>query len=461
MRETLIKKKLKNDEKGITLIALVITIIVLIILAGVAINMLSGDNGILRQAAEAREQTEEQSTLEQVRLAVTTSMMNTGHEIDPSILKTELEKIDGVTLPDGEISLPVSIEVDGTRYGIDAEGESYVETWYYTDDNKITNGTTTIELGDEINYNPAVDENGATVTAEYISPTSKNGYTSQDTDSEGGQKYVATAFDQYADDETFAWRVLGVEKGQILIMPTKNATTGSNSNGYFRLGTSSSTNFTNSQNAYVNAVNELDSISAVYGHGKGADGARSVKVEDVNNITGYIPEEEKQGAGNIYGYGNEVTYSKEEDGYIYYDWSGAATHPTKGRYQNFTYWTGSEWKTLGVGESVTLTKNCYNYYAPDYKEISPKANDNVYSLLFDGIEDDLYYWLGSSYVSTNVDRAYLGVFLVYDSNVSSNDGDLFDSSGFASDGDYGVRPAVYLKSDINLTPNETNAWDIN
>ena len=437
-------KKFKNNQRGITLIALVITIIVLIILAGVAISMLSGDNGILNQAARAREQTEEQSTLEQVRLAVTTSMMNTGHEIDPGILKTELEKIDGVTLPDGELSLPVSIEIDGTRYGIDAEGESYVETWYYTDDNKITNGTTTIALGDTINYDAT---NGGTLSDDeyfYKSEVGKNG--------NSDQTFTVSAA------SGLTWKVLGVEKGQILIMPTTNlATGGKNNNGMFYLGTPSSTNFTNSQNAYLNAVNELDSISEVYGHGKGADGARSVKVEDVDNImTGF--DKTTYQAGTVNGYGNEVTYSKEEDGYIYYDWSGATTHPTKGRYQNFTYWTGSEWKTLGVGESATLTSNYYNYSASSYKASSPKANDNVYSLLFDGTNDDQYYWLGSSFVGTGSGDALFGVRYVYGSRVDHYY--LFYASGTANRNDYGVRPAVYLKSDINLTSNGTNAWDI-
>ena len=52
---------LKNykSTKGITLIALVITIIVLLILAGVSIAMLTGDNGILTQAKLAKERTEE------------------------------------------------------------------------------------------------------------------------------------------------------------------------------------------------------------------------------------------------------------------------------------------------------------------------------------------------------------------------------------------------------------------
>jgi len=47
-------RKLKVNNKGITLIALVITIIVLLILAGVAIATLTGDNGILTKAASSK-----------------------------------------------------------------------------------------------------------------------------------------------------------------------------------------------------------------------------------------------------------------------------------------------------------------------------------------------------------------------------------------------------------------------
>ena len=49
------KIKLKESEKGITLIALVITIIVLLILAAVSIAMLTGENGILSKASNAKE----------------------------------------------------------------------------------------------------------------------------------------------------------------------------------------------------------------------------------------------------------------------------------------------------------------------------------------------------------------------------------------------------------------------
>ena len=54
----MLKHKLKKN-KGITLIALVVTIIVLLILAGISISMLTGQNGILKRAAEAKEKTKQ------------------------------------------------------------------------------------------------------------------------------------------------------------------------------------------------------------------------------------------------------------------------------------------------------------------------------------------------------------------------------------------------------------------
>ena len=48
----------EKHQKGVTLVALVVTIIALIILAGVSINMLVGDNGIITQAQRAKENTE-------------------------------------------------------------------------------------------------------------------------------------------------------------------------------------------------------------------------------------------------------------------------------------------------------------------------------------------------------------------------------------------------------------------
>ena len=61
--------KTRKKEKGITLIALVISIIVLLILAGVTIAALSGDNGILTRAKDAKEKTEQAQKEEEKTLS--------------------------------------------------------------------------------------------------------------------------------------------------------------------------------------------------------------------------------------------------------------------------------------------------------------------------------------------------------------------------------------------------------
>ena len=60
---------LKNN-KGITLIALVITIIVLLILAGVSIAMLTGTNGVLTRATDASDETTRAGVADKVNMAI-------------------------------------------------------------------------------------------------------------------------------------------------------------------------------------------------------------------------------------------------------------------------------------------------------------------------------------------------------------------------------------------------------
>ena len=59
-----------RGKKGITLIALVVTIVVLLILAGVSISMLTGENGIITQAKKSKDATEQARVEELVSLAV-------------------------------------------------------------------------------------------------------------------------------------------------------------------------------------------------------------------------------------------------------------------------------------------------------------------------------------------------------------------------------------------------------
>ena len=70
------KSKILQRERGITLIALVVTIIVLLILAGVSIATLTGENGILTRAQDAKNKTEESALEEKIKLLATESIIN-------------------------------------------------------------------------------------------------------------------------------------------------------------------------------------------------------------------------------------------------------------------------------------------------------------------------------------------------------------------------------------------------
>ena len=76
-----------TNNKGITLIALVITIIVLLILAGVSIAMLTGENGILTRANDAKTTTATAEITERMGMAIQAAYADT---IKPNATSTEL-----------------------------------------------------------------------------------------------------------------------------------------------------------------------------------------------------------------------------------------------------------------------------------------------------------------------------------------------------------------------------------
>jgi type II secretory pathway pseudopilin PulG len=118
-------KKLKN-MKGITLIALVITIVVLLILAGVTIAMLTGDNGILTKAQSAKANHTVSQAKEQIELAVTAAKMeNNGQSINKAILKKELERLEVEGLPENaeDIQFELSVKLNEYMFLINEDGK--------------------------------------------------------------------------------------------------------------------------------------------------------------------------------------------------------------------------------------------------------------------------------------------------------------------------------------------------
>ena len=93
-------KKLKNkQERGITLIALVVTIVVLLILAGVSISLVLNNNGVISKAKDAKNQYAEAQTNEEKHFNEVSDWIDT--KVGDTTGGDSVTKIDGVPIPDG------------------------------------------------------------------------------------------------------------------------------------------------------------------------------------------------------------------------------------------------------------------------------------------------------------------------------------------------------------------------
>ena len=275
MRETVKMTKLKGNQKGITLIALVITIIVLLILAGVAISMLSGENGILRQAASAKTRTEEKTEFERVQLAVLSALTAGRGEVDltkPSDKENSIDKaindefgneIKKPTYEEGKITLSNGKEYTVTSSGklIQIDVPSLTgKQWSYTDDTKtaVTDGKNTFNVGDVVTYNEQ------TATTTYTVSRNDSGRINDDNATE----------DQVVEKKALTWKVLGVnEEHRLVLISTEDANPVTL---YGRTGGD-------------NAEALIDDVyNKFYGNESKGTVAHGIKRKDVNNVLNQI-----------------------------------------------------------------------------------------------------------------------------------------------------------------------------
>lgn len=141
-----------KEQKGITLIALVITIIVLLILAGVSIAMLTGENGILSKATTAKKESLEGEVLEAVKLGLAELQADM---MDPTV--KEKPDISAKTIAQKAISNNTSLK--------EPEGDKNTTT--------AVTGKTSIFLvlsnnEYEVEYTPAVKDANGNITSAAI-----------------------------------------------------------------------------------------------------------------------------------------------------------------------------------------------------------------------------------------------------------------------------------------------------
>ena len=475
------KKVAKSKDKfsrGITLIALVVTIVVLLILAGTSIQMLAGEDGIITQAKNAKDKTTIGNEKDLVDLSVVAAQLSSEWG---EITETNLEK--ELTINIGERDVDYTLTKTGDNYTVTytETGNSYIvysdgstkERGPWTQGQKdsdgnisITNGKITVQVGDYVNnYNPVPEGK----TAETV--------TSYSTENECGDQEFSSGYEG-------KWRILGVsEDGKLMIVPENVIKT--TSDGYYYL---------RGQAGYTNAVSELDKISAIFGKGYGAESARSVKVEDINRVTGYNPnnvgvyDPDQIGSGmkcggvadgetkNLYEYGNEVTYYWKGDNCPHYKGTNGVEGNLYNSHSNFNWFdiNTKTWKTSAKAtisptateisgmQEITKLKSTYYFYYLNSLTTSNSAGNGLtvgtkaYTTIYNG--SGQHYWLGSPYIEASWYTVGFGVSHV-DGGIVRNSC-LFESNG--SNGCYGigVRPAVILKSDIQLTGSSDEGWTI-
>lgn len=155
-----------KNKKGITLIALVVTIVVLLILAGVSIAMLGGDNGIVTQAQKAKDKTREEGAKEQIGVEVAGSYGTDG-KIDIPLLNKNLGNIEGLTYNGEKLSdtnkitsLPAEVELDGVKVKITGNGSiaEPVAGKKYDNETDITVGGTPVTVPGKFTISGLEDE---------------------------------------------------------------------------------------------------------------------------------------------------------------------------------------------------------------------------------------------------------------------------------------------------------------
>ena len=399
---------LKN-KKGITLIALVVTIVVLLILAGVTISLLLDENGIIAKSKDAgnanrAEAIKEEITLWKADKFAADNGAGSHESMDDFLarLKTRglISDEDIATIKDTR-----KLQVGKETIVFPSDAKTLVQAFK---DNEI-------KVGDYLNYNDYVDESKTYTTA-----TNENGW--------ADQKYTAT--------KNTYWQVLGLdETGERLMLisqsPIKKEMKTSDTAEEWE-----KTPYLVLKGAYgyVNCKQILNNVSGIYSTSLGK--AESLTAEEINRLIGVTVD-----------YKNKTVY-ENSDPSTNIDKTGSIGNQYTYKATDYTPESYIDNRRHAAEGEKTEPATAY-YYEWDKLTIP----EPLKTMLFSGTASDANYvkayWLASSGVCVNSERAYFGPGNVVDGFLAS-DRRLFYSYGYWRAGSLAVRPVVYLNSEVTL-----------
>ena len=379
-----------SKNKGITLIALIITIIILLILVGVSINLaIKGD--LFGSAEKAVSGTNDKVAQEQTRV---------------DELMGELEKV---------------------------EAQNAVHNWQYTDSTRAKIRCTCARCKA---FNDG-DSTGRTLSI---------GQQIGETESKTGSTSITSAKSGYDSDQTLAlnaeetkWVVFGYEDkdndglNEVLLLTTEHPTT---SKIYFEGAV-----------AYNNAVDEVNRMcKELYG-----TNARGITIEDVNRALGYTPAGGMYYLNNKWNTTGNLTTKLKDLGDMWTAITDCNTNSKAGVFYDPSHPEGISDSGAALGE---YELNGYWYVidstvgAPTgVPQVSSEISATAKAMIFGGSKTNYGYWLASRGVAAHSNRANFGPGDVGFGKAYSYYG-LFDSYGRANFSGLCFRPLVSLTSDI-------------
>ena len=433
-RTDLKKLNLKN-KNAITLIALVVTIVVLLILAGVTISLLLDENGIIAKSKDARNANRAGTIRDEISLWEAEKFASDNGAGSHESMDDFLARLKTRGLIDDDdiqkIKDTRELQVGKEIIKFPSDAKTLVQAF---NDGEL-------QVGDYLNYNDYVDESKT-----YTTKTNENGW--------ADQKYTATK-DTY-------WQVLGLdETGERLMlisqspikkeMKQKDQTEQEVGRTKIRLASIENAIKLGAREepidwettpylvlkgayGYVNCEKILNDISGIYSTSLGK--AESLTAEEINRLIGVTVD-----------FANKKVYANSDPN-TNIDRRGVLGNQYT--YKETDYTPESYINSKANATAGTQTDPATAYY---YQWGNLTINDTLKTILFNGTTRDANfaksYWLASRAVFAGSDFAYFGPGRVNGGIVYAGS-NLFFSHGNWYAYSFGVRPVVYLESNITV-----------
>ena len=436
-KKMLMRKRTSLGEKAITLIALVVTIVILLILAGVTITMTLGQNGLFTRAREGAAAYNESEVRDDLSMLITQYTWDKASEKTDKSLGDYLKDNGATSVKANADGKTLEVTYKGYTFKVNKDSGEITEVSKGEGSDSPTTPTIIPKVGEIVSYTPNTPSTG------YDLSTAKSGYSS------------AQTIDGTYDPTT--WKIMEVDESgnvtKLLGIGSKNVifygSTGYN-NGVYLLNDICKSRYGNaSLGATARSLNIEDIESKMNSKGiaaRNADTSGTTQYGTTKTYTGWNAQYPAIYAQEKY---SGVDVSDVADGTQVITGSVDTTAQSKmnpsGKTQSEDVYTAATTDTSKAdATSLTCTQTYYQFYSTPSSYFD---DTNFHSMIFG---TGTYFWLASRFVNCYTGDSFVrfGLRYVFESNLDGYR--LFNSSTDGYDGSRHLAPVVSLSSGIQV-----------